>query len=1177
MSFVHLHCHTEYSMLDGASRISDLVARCKRFRMPAMAQTDHGGMFGAVPFYEACSQAGVKPIIGCELYMATGPRQRRDPQLDKERYHVQLLAEDMVGYRNLLRLVTAANLEGFYIKPRIDMELLERHHQGLVMLTGCLGSPFDQALLRGGEAAGKKVLSGFLDLLGRDRVYVEMMWHGIKEQKEINPIKARIAAQFGLPVVATNDCHYTDQGDARLQDLLICIGTGKTIDEEDRLKFEGEGFWFKSPEEMLEAIGEPEWLARTLEVAERCNVEIPLGEVQMPRFVVPEGFADEAEYLRHLCYQFLRTRYDAPDAEVADRLEYELDIIIQKRYAGYLLVVWDICRFSRESGILIGFRGSAGGSLVAYVLGIHDLDPLKMGLFFERFLNPERDDPPDIDLDLPDDRRQEVIDYVARKYGTDHVAQVCTFGTMASRAAIRDAGRALGVPLADVDRVAKMIPGDSPIRKALETSPDLKAECQRDTKIAELLEIAPRLEGLVRHASTHAAAVVISNEPLVEYTPLFRVSSEEGVTTQYEMDALKRVGVEKFDLLGLKTLTVLANALKAIERRCGLAITLRDIPLDDAKTFKMLSQGETNGVFQLESAGMKRLVMDLEPERIDDMIPLVALYRPGPLQTGMTDQFVRRRKGREKVRYVHRALEPVLRETFGVMVYQEQIMQAARDMGGFTLGQADILRSAMGKKKMAIMDAMRPQFVQGAMDRGHDERQAGEIFDQMAQFAGYCFNKPHSAMYGIIAYYTAYLKANYPGEFMAAQLTSYMDNKDRVAQYIDEAAKFGISVRPPDINESFADFTVDSAGQIRFGLAAIKGIGRTAVDSIIEARSEKPFASIFDFCRRLPGTAVNRAGIEALIRSGAFDRFGFRSAHLAVLDTAYAVRQKAERDRAVGQESLFGSGDEEGDNGFRDERLPDIPELDAETLLADEKNLLGFYVTDNPLKKLAGRLRERATHTASTLGRTGDRATVTIGGVVGSVRLTKTKKGDRMCFATVNDHEGAIELVVFPRPYAAHARLLVSGAEVLVTGKAESGDESSAAPKILVDSVAELPAEPSGAPEAPSEPDSDDELGPPPDEDDADDDSRAYATPDSGPAVVHIRLSNGAGLEEALRGLRDMISQHAGDADVVLHVPDNGSECRVALGGRYRVAWGERLARAMSDAGVHEHAVWVER
>jgi len=1177
MSFVHLHCHTEYSMLDGASRISDLLARCKQFGMPALAQTDHGGMFGAVPFYEACVQAGVKPIIGCELYMATGPRQRRDPQLDKERYHVQLLAEDITGYRNLLKLVTAANLEGFYIKPRIDMELLAHHHQGLIMLTGCLGSPFDQALLRGGEAEGKKVLSGFLDLLGRDQVYVEMMWHGIKEQKEINPIKVRAARDLGLPIVATNDCHYTDPGDARLQDLLICIGTGKTIDEEDRLRFDGEGFWFKSPQEMLQAVGEPEWLARTLEVAERCNVELPLGEVQMPRFGVPEGFAGEPEYLRHLCHELLPSRYDPSDAEVVARMEYELEIIIQKHYAGYFLVVWDICRFSRESGILIGFRGSAGGSLVAYVLGIHDLDPLKMGLFFERFLNPERDDPPDIDLDLPDDRRQDVIDYVARKYGTDHVAQVCTFGTMASRAAVRDAGRALGVPLADVDRVAKLIPGDSPIRQVLESSADLKAECHRDARIAELLEMAPRLEGLVRHASTHAAAVVISNEPLVESTPLFRVSSEEGVTTQYEMDALKRVGVEKFDLLGLKTLTVLANAMKAIARRRGIEMTLRDIPLDDAKTFKMLSQGETNGVFQLESAGMKRLVMDLEPERIDDMIPLVALYRPGPLQTGMTDQFVRRRKGREKVKYVHKALEPVLRETFGVMVYQEQIMQAARDMGGFTLGQADILRSAMGKKKKAIMDVMRPQFVQGAVERGHAEQQAAEIFDQMAQFAGYCFNKPHSAMYGMIAYYTAYLKANYPGEFMAAQLTSYMDNRDRVAQYIDEAGKFGIAVRPPDVNESVADFTVDSEGQIRFGLAAIKGIGRGAVDSILEARSEKPFASIFDFCRRLPGTAVNRAGIEALVRSGAFDRFGSRAAHLAILDTAYAVRQKAERDRAVGQESLFSFGDEEQDNGFSDERLPEIPELDAETLLADEKNLLGFYVTDNPLKKLAGRLRGRVTHTASTLGKSGDRATVTIGGIVGSVRPTKTKKGDRMCFATVHDHEGDIELVVFPRPYAAHARLLTSGTEVLVTGKAESGDESSAAPKVLVDSVEELPAEPSGSPEDIGETGQDDELAPPADEDYAEDDSSPYEAPESGPGVVHIRLTSGAGFEGILEGLRDVISLHAGGADVVLHVPDNGSERRVALGARYRVQWGERLARAMSDAGVHEHAVWVER
>ncbi|MBD3177210.1 MAG: DNA polymerase III subunit alpha [Armatimonadia bacterium] len=1155
MSFVHLHCHTEYSMLDGASRVSDLLDRCKQYGMPAVAQTDHGGMFGAIPFYQACKAADVKPIIGCELYMGPGPRARKDPELDKERFHTLLLAKDLTGYRNLLSLVTTGYVEGFYTKPRIDMEVLAERREGLIALSGCLGSPLDQAILKGGEDAGRAKLGEFVDIFGPDDFYMEIMDHGLEEQRVVTPVKLRLAKEAGLKVVATNDSHYTDEADAKLHDLLVCIQTGKSLADADRLKFDSEGFWFKSPEEMLAAVGQEEWLRNTLEVAEKCNLEIPLGEIQMPHFPLPEGYDSEAEYLRKLCYDLVGERYDDKPAEAIERMEYELDIIIQKEYAGYFLVVYDICRFARERGILIGFRGSAGGSLVAYVLQIHDLDPLKMGLYFERFLNPERDDPPDIDLDLPDDRRGEVIEYVTHKYGEDKVAQVCTFGTMASRASVRDAGRALGVPLPDVDRVAKMIQ-DSSIVDAIESTPDLKEEIKGNPQVAELLNMAPKLEGLIRHASTHAAAVVIANDPLVMHTPLFRVANDEGITTQYEMDALKDVGIEKFDLLGLKTLTVMANALSAIEWRHGIKLTLRDIPMDDAKTFEVLSRGETSGVFQLESAGMRRLVMDLEPERIEDMIPLVALYRPGPLQTGMTDQFVQRRKGKEKVSVIHPMLEPILEETFGVMVYQEQIMRIARDMAGFSMGQADILRSAMGKKKMAIMDRMRPMFIEGAVERGVDEKMAAKIFDQMAQFAGYCFNKPHSAMYGIIAYYTAYLKANYPAEFIAAQLTSYMDNKDRVSLYIDEAQHFGLEVRPPDVNESFADFTVDSEGNIRFGLAAIKGVGRGAVDSIVEARQEKPFQSIFDFCRRVPGSAVNRSALEALIRAGAFDEFGFRSAHLAVLDTAFAVRQKAERDRASGQASLFGD-DEETDDGFGDERLPEVPELPQDELLADEKGLLGFWVTDNPLKALAGRIAGRVSHTADTLSGASEKATVTVGGIISSLRLTNTKKGDRMCFATLQDPRGDIELVVFPKTYAKHAKLLVAQSEVLVSGKAEGASDSNNAPKVLVDNVEELPKEETGKalPEAP--PPAEEEAAP------------------SRRTKVNIRLPRTDGMEEMLTRLRSVLEAHGGEDPVILHVPDNGSERRVFLGPNFRVAAGDELSDSVEGAGLPGDAVWI--
>lgn len=1170
MSFVHLHCHTEYSMLDGASRVADLVDRCKLYNMPALAQTDHGAMFGAIPFYKACKKAGIKPIIGCEMYLAPGPRTRRDPELDRKRYHIVLLAKDLTGYRNLLALVTAGYLEGFYTKPRIDLELLGQHRDGLIALTGCLGGPIDSAILQDGERAGQQALQGLLDIFGTDDLYMEIMNHGLEEQRIVTPIKLKLAKQAGIKVVATNDSHYTDEGDARLHELLVCIQTGRCIDDPNPNPMDfGEGFWFKSPDQMRAAIGEETWLRTTLEVAERCNLEIPLGHIQMPHFPLPDEYQSEAEYLRRLCYEMLPLRHNPDDPQVTERLEYELSIIIQKHYAGYFLVVYDICRFARERGILIGFRGSAGGSLVAHVLQIHDLNPLAMGLYFERFLNPERDDPPDIDLDLPDDRRGEVIEYVTRKYGADRVAQVCTFGTMASRAAVRDAGRALGVPLPDVDRIAKMIQ-DSHIDDAITSTPGLRDEMERDPKVAELLTMASRLEGITRHASTHAAAVVISNDPLVMHTPLFRVANDEGITTQFEMDALKDVGIEKLDLLGLKTLTVMANALAAIERRHGAKLALRDIPLDDAKTFQALARGETSGVFQLESAGMRRLVMDLEPERIEDMIPLVALYRPGPLQTGMTDQFVRRCKGLEKVTVTHPMLEPILEETFGVMVYQEQIMRIARDMAGFSLGQADILRSAMGKKRMDIMDRMRPMFIDGAVERGVDGKVAEAIFDQMAQFAGYCFNKPHSAMYGIIAYYTAFLKANYPAEFIAAQLTSFMDNKDKVAAYIDEATHYGLKVRPPDVNESFADFTVDSEGNIRFGLAAIKGVGRGAVDAILQAREPRPFQSLFDFSRRVPAAAVNRAATEALIRAGAFDRFGRRSAHLAVLDTAFAVRQKVERDRALGQASLFGDADDE-DDGLPDERLPEIPELPLEELLADEKNLLGFWVTDNPLEALAQRLAGRVSHTAATLPAAVGSTSVTVGGIISSLRTTTTRKGDRMCFATLQGPDGDIELVIFPKTYAKCTELLTNQAEVLVTGRPEAAEDSNNAPKLLVDDVKKLPDEPTHQPAAttPStreEPDADRPGSK---------SSEALVTEPQPPNRVHIRLPQVDGLEGLLERLRAVLESHVGNAQVILHVPDQGTERRIALGGRYRVAANPELSTSVQAAGIPEDAVWI--
>ncbi len=1166
--FVHLHVHSEYSLLDGASRIADLAARAAELNMPALALTDHGYLFGAIEFFDACREHGVKPIIGCEVYVAARTRHDRDPRLDSERYHLTLLAQNEEGYRNLMRLVSRACLEGFYTKPRVDRELLQEYHKGLIAMTACIAGEVAVALLRDDPQRAVRVCGEYREIFGKENFFIELMWHGLEEERRINPQLVEIAGKLDIPIVATNDSHYTYREQARMHDVLLCIQTGKAIEDEDRLSFKTDQFWFKTREEMLAAMdGNEKWLDNTLAVAERCNLELELGGFLMPHFPTPDGKSAE-EYLRELCWQRLPERFPKVTAEIRQRLEYELKLITELGYASYFLMVGDICQYARSREILIGFRGSAGSSLVAYVLGIHDLNPLELNLPFERFLNPERNDPPDADIDVADDRRGEIIEYVTRKYGEDRVAQVVTFGTLQGRAAIRDAGRALNIPLPEVDRIARLVPPMSNVSSAVKVEPRLQEVLEAGGPLAELLRTAQEIEGLARHASTHAAAVVIADRPLTDLTPVFRHQDDEGLTTQYDMDSLKRVGLEKMDILGLKTLTVLSSALRMIERTRGIKLTLRDIPLDDAETFQMLGRGETAAVFQLESAGMRRLVAELQPKSIQDMFPLVALYRPGPIQTGALEDYIAGRQGKRPPVYRHPLLRPILEETFGVMVYQEQIMQIARDLAGFSMGQADILRSAMGKKKLEVMERMREQFIEGAKQRGVDPKVAEEIFDQMAHFASYCFNKPHSAAYGIIAYQTAYLKCHYPAEFICAQLSSFMDNKAKVAVYTEEARRLGVEVKPPDINESEADFTVDSEGNIRFGLAAVKGVGRAVVAAILEARKSGPFRDLWDFCRRIPCSTVTRAATEALIRCGAFDRFGSRAAQLAALDAAYAAGQKADRDRKAGQASLFDDVSAE-EATLVAQQLPDVPEWSEEQLLAAEKELLGMYVSDNPLRHLYDELREKVTHTSAELAHVAAGTKVTVGGIISRATPHRSRSGQPMMFLTVQDPDGEVEVVVFPSVYKKAQPFLHTDARIVVTGKNEppGGPEEQVAAKILADDILPLDQAPTidGALAQEQAPVADEELVI---DDDVEWMPEELAAEPAPPARLHVELPEAEATNERLALLRKLIESAPGSAEVVLHlVRDGQDERRIVLGERFRVradgALAEEIARTL--------------
>ncbi|MHB8230203.1 MAG: DNA polymerase III subunit alpha [Vulcanimicrobiaceae bacterium] len=1053
--FVHLHVHSEYSLLDGACRLEPLCRRSAEQGSPAVALTDHGVMYGSMEFYYKAREHRLTPIVGCEAYIA--PRGRFDRAV-REEAHVTLLAADLVGYRNLTALISKGFLEGYYYKPRIDLELLERHNDGLIVLSGCMSGMVAAPLLKNDYAKSKAAARTFVDIFG-DRFYIEVMRHGMPEEEVLNQGLLRVARELNVPIVATNDSHYLDRKDAPAHDVLLCIGTGKTVSDTNRMKFYSDQFYVKSADEMYQLWSDlPEACENTVKIAQRIDVQIPERIFHLPAYPVPQAHpareSTAEEYLREICGSGLLDRYGeeriSSDAALRERLDYELGVINKMGFASYFLIVWDFIKYAKDHDIPVGpGRGSAVGSLVAYVLKITDLDPIKFNLIFERFLNPDRISMPDIDTDFCVERRDEVIEYVTQKYGKDRVAQIVTFGTMAARAAIRDAGRALGVPLADVDRVAKMIPsgpGGLSIGAALEQLPELKILCAGSPEIRKLVDTAMAIEGLARNAGTHAAGVVISAGPLLEYAPLAK--SDTGVNTQYDMEWVERIGLLKMDFLGLRNLTVMKNAVDEIRRTTDPHFDLSRISDGDARTFEMLGRGETMGVFQLESEGMKRVCGDLKPTSFSDIIALVALYRPGPMD--WIPQYIAIKHGRQAPTYLHPKLEPILAETYSIACYQEQVMQIARDIAGFTMGQADELRKVMGKKQKEKIPAFRKRFVAGAVAHsGIDARLAEQIFTFIEPFAGYGFNKSHAAAYAWIAYQTAFLKANHPLPYFTALMTSVRDRTEKLVEYIDEAKKLGIAVLPPDVNESLTNFTVVGA-DIRFGLAAVKGVGEGAVRILLDARErDGRFHDLFDIARRVDAKQVNRRVFEALIKCGALDRLpGNRAQKLAGLDGALEVAARESRDAELGQASLFGEVPAVG-AGLAP-KLPDVAAPTTMQTLQWEKETLGIFLSGHPLADIAEALARTGATAVKDLRAREDDAPVTVAGMVTAVRRTLTKAGQQILIATLEDTSGCVDTVVFAKAYAQLQALFEVDRILVVKGRvrlrerrnAPAGDEA---------------------------------------------------------------------------------------------------------------------------------------
>lgn len=1143
--FVHLHVHTQYSLLDGAIRLDDLFQKAQEYRLPALAITDHGAMFGAIEFYQQALHHGIKPIIGCEVYVAPGSRfEKASKGISEASFHLILLAQNLTGYKNLLKLVSAAYFEGFYYRPRIDKELLRQYNEGLIALSSCLQGEIPYYLARGEKDKARQAAAEFRSIFNDRRFYLEIQENKIPEQKIANAGLLEIARELSLPLVATNDCHYLQREDAGAHEILLCIQTGKTLKDVDRMKFSTQEFFFRSPEEMGKLFAYcPEALANTLEIAERCNLELRLNEFKFPEFQVPEGETLDS-FLEKCAQRGLAKRLqEKPELSAkADlyyqRLQEELNMIKKMGFAGYFLIVADFIHYAKERKIPVGpGRGSGAGSLVAYSLGITEIDPLAHGLLFERFLNPERVSPPDIDIDFCIEGREEVIQYVKNKYGADRVAQIITFGKMQARAVIRDVGRALDMPYGEVDRIAKLIPNtlNITLEEALAQEGRLRELVQQNPDVERLITLAKALEGLPRHASTHAAGVVISSKPLVEVVPLYRGQQNETVT-QYAMKDIEKIGLIKFDFLGLKTLTMMADIVKRVRQSRGEEVDLQKIPLDDQKTYALLCAGDTSGVFQLESTGMRDLIMRLLPERFADLIALLALYRPGPLKSGMVEDFIKRKQGKVAITYEVPELKEILEETYGAIVYQEQVMKIATLLANFSLADADILRRAMGKKLPEEMALQKKKFLEGAQRQKIPLKKAEKLFELMAKFAEYGFNKSHSAAYALVAYQTAYLKAHYPVEFMAALMSSEMGNADKILRYLNECREKGIEVLPPDVNESQQDFTVVS-GKIRFGLAAIKNVGQAAIQSIITAREEKgSFTSLEDFCAKVDLRRVNRRVIENLIKCGAFDTLGqSRAQLLAGLEETIELAQDLAKEQNKTQANLF------GEKIIKRQRkggvLNYVPEWPTSQRLAFEKETLGFYLTGHPLTPYAETLQRLATTSIQNIREFTSEQEIVIGGMVNSLKEINPKKGGLMAFVTLEDLSGLIEVVVFTDLYKKSASLLKGDEPIFVRGKVEVGEENV---KIIATEI--LPFEKAA--------------------------SKLTRT-------IHLQLKAEGLRREDFLAMKDIFADCRGNCQAYMHLHlSSGSEVVIDLGEEWRLDSSEKLVKRMEDLLGYEAVIF---
>lgn len=1062
--FVHLHVHTEYSLLDGSGKIGELVARTKELGMDSIAITDHGVMYGVIDFYKAALAAGIKPIIGCEIYVAPGSRFEREPSSSDERYHhLVLLAENNTGYSNLMKIVSCGFLEGFYYKPRVDYEILEKYHEGIIALSACLAGAVASWLRRGFYEEAKKEAIRLREIFGEDNFFLEMQDHGIPDQKTVNQGLLRMSSETGIRLVATNDLHYIYDRDADSHDILLCIQTQKKVNDENRMRYEGGQYFVKSPQEMQELFPyAKEALTNTQEIADRCHVEITFGEYRLPEFQLPEG--DGAwEYLRKLCFEGMEKRYPGYDDKLRERLEYELKTIKDMGFIDYFLIVWDFIKYAKDNGIIVGpGRGSAAGSLVSYSLNITNVDPIKYNLLFERFLNPERITMPDIDIDFCFERRQEVIDYVVEKYGKERVVQIVTFGTMAARAVIRDVGRALDLSYAYVDAIAKMIPGELgiTIQKAMTMNPEMKRIYENDTEAKHLIDMSMRLEGLPRHTSMHAAGVVISKDDVVEYVPVSR-AADETVTTQFTMTTLEELGLLKMDFLGLRTLTVIQHAVKLINRKQAASpLDIDLIDYNDKNVLDMIGAGKSEGVFQLESAGMKNFMKELKPENLEDVIAGISLYRPGPME--FIPRYIKGKNQPDSIVYECPELVPILEPTYGCIVYQEQVMQIVRELAGYSFGRSDLVRRAMSKKKASVMEKERKNFVYGNREeavpgciaKGIPEDVANHIFDEMTDFARYAFNKSHAVCYAVVAYQTAYLKYYYPIEFMAALMTSVVDRVGKITEYIMTCRQMGIEILPPDINEGEGDFSVSGKG-IRYGLSAIKGLGKPVIDAIIlERTAGGPFVSLRDVTMRLSGKEVNKRTLENFIKSGAFDNLpGTRKQKMQVYAQVLDSAGKEKKENLTGQLSLFNLMGGGPQSGFeQDIPMPDVGEFEKEQLLAFEKEVLGIYISGHPLEEYEEIWKKNTTRTTldftldEETGKTvvNDGEVAVIGGIINSKTIKTTKTNSMMAFITIEDIVGTLEVIVFPRDYERYKADLTEENKVFIKGRVTVEEEKAA-------------------------------------------------------------------------------------------------------------------------------------